>query len=203
MSDSVYGRDLSPASEPGRGQTSEVPLRSEEHSPQLRSLRALIQEDFPLAAFMGVEPRSWDEAGLQLWVPAGPSANVHGTMFGGGIAAVGILAGWGWLRLELEARGRAVPVVVQDARTTFVRPIHGPCVAWCIPPTADRLDRFLRALDRRGRGRLGLRVEISPDGTGAMTDPTGVPVGDAFADNAAAPAAVVEARFAAVPDPRV
>lgn len=163
----------------------------------LQSLKSLIQEDFPLAAFMGVEPRSWDEAGLELWVPAGPSANLHGTMFGGGIVTLGILAGWGWLRLELEARGRSVPVVVQDSRTTFVRPIQGPCLARCLPPEAEQLDRFLRTLARRGRGRLRLRVEIRPEGTAAPVDPASA------SDRAGTdPAAVVEARFAAVPDPR-
>ncbi len=196
MSESVQGRDPGPAPEPAQGGTSGSAMRSEGESPPLHSLRALIQEDFPLAAFMGVEPRGWDEAGLELWVPAGPSANVHGTMFGGGIAALGILAGWGWLRLELEARGRSVPVVVQDARTTFARPIQGPCIARCLPPAAEHLERFLRALDRRGRGRLGLEVEIRPEGTPAPTHPA-----TALQPPSTAPAAVVEARFAAVPNP--
>ena len=155
----------------------------------LASLEALIRDAFPLGAFMGVEPRSWDVEGLKLWAPAEPSGNVHGTMFGGGIAALGILTGWGWLRLELESRGVTVPVVVQDARVTYARPIEGPCIAWCRTPEPDRVERFLQTLERKGRGRLGLRIELGPADAGW----TG--------DRAVWPAAVVEARFACVPDP--
>jgi thioesterase domain-containing protein len=174
-----------------------TPDREEDTAP-LRRLHSVIQQDFPLAAFMGVEPRSWSDAGLELWAPAGPSVNLHGTMFGGGIASLGILAGWGWLRLELEARGRSVPVVVQDARTTYARPIQSAYVALCLPPKAELLDRFFRALDRRGRGRIRLRVEIRPE-----SDAVPVEFGNASRRPGPAPAAVVEARFAAVPNPRV
>lgn len=197
MGESISGPDPGSASGPPRGTPALFRGQPGSGPSPLESLQSLIREDFPLAAFMGVEPRRWDGDGLELWVPAGPSANVHGTMFGGGIAALGILAGWGWLRLELESRHRSVPVVVQDARTTFVRPIQGPCVAWCPPPPKEQLDRFLRALDRRGRGRLGLRVAIRPEGESVPAEP-----GAVSGRSRATPAAVVEARFAAVPDPR-
>lgn len=170
--------------------------RTPERRPELLDdLGALIRASFPLGDFMGVRPRRWSAEGLELWAPAGPSVNLHGTMFGGSIAALGILTGWGWLRLELQARGRSVPVVVQDSRTTFERPIHGPCVARCLPPDPSRLGRFLTALERKGRGRIGLRVEIRGAASAADVD-TGGPE-----SWPAGPAAVIEARFAGVPDP--
>ncbi|MEJ2538869.1 MAG: YiiD C-terminal domain-containing protein [Gemmatimonadota bacterium] len=147
---------------------------------RLGSLAELVLEEFPLAAFMQVEPLTWTEAGLELRTPAGPNLNAHGTMFGGGIAALALLTGWGWVRLELEARGIHAEVVVQDARTHYERPIRGDCRARCLPPEPAELDRFLRTLRRRGKGRLAVRVQLRAEG-----------------DPEAPPAALMEARFVA------
>lgn len=138
---------------------------------------------------------------MLLWAPAQPNTNVHGTMFGGGIAALGILAGWGWLRLELEARGVAAKVVVQEVRTRYRQPLSGASLAQCLPPEPRELERFLRTLDRRRRGRLALRVEIRPDAPAEADsgpDPDTAPEGEAV-DTAALgeAAAVTEARFVA------
>jgi thioesterase domain-containing protein len=143
-----------------------------------------MREAFPLADFMGVEAWSWSQEGLVVRAPAEPNVNVHGSMFGGSVAALGILAGWGWLHLELEARGATAAVVVQDERTRYLRPILGASRARCLPPDPGDLQRFLKALRRKGRGRLGLRVEISDDPPEA-----GEARGDA--------AAITEARFVA------
>jgi thioesterase domain-containing protein len=121
-------------------------------------------------------------------------------MFGGGIAALGILAGWGWLRLELEARGVAAKVVVQDVRTHYRRPLHGGSLARCLPPEPGDLERFLRTLDRKGRARLSLQVEIRPDapeeGAAGANAPRESGVGDP--GRVAGVAAVTEARFVAI-----
>jgi thioesterase domain-containing protein len=133
---------------------------------------------------MGVEAWNWSEAGLVLRMPAEPNVNLHGSMFGGSVAALGILAGWGWLHLELEVEGVAAAVVVQDERTRYLRPIVGGSRARCLPPEPRDLHRFLEAVRRKGRGRLGLKVEIRAEGSeGGAVD------GEA--------AAITEARFVA------
>ena len=149
----------------------------------LASLEALIRGGFPMATFMEVDSLAWSDAGLVLRAPAGPNVNVHGTMFGGSVSALGTLAGWGWIRLELDARDMEAEVVVQDETTRFLHPIRGASVARCLPPGVEALDRFLRTLRGRGRARLGLRVEISPE--------------DHPGEGKAGPAAVTEARFVA------
>lgn len=162
-----------------------------------------MREGFPLARFMGVEPRSWTGGSLVLWAPAQPNANVHGTMFGGGIAALGILAGWGWLRLELEARGVAAKVVVQDVRTHYRRPLYGGSLARCLPPEPGDLERFLRTLDRKGRARLSLQVEIRPDAPDEAATGVDAPGDVGAGDGGTVPgvAAVTEARFVALDAP--
>jgi thioesterase domain-containing protein len=155
---------------------------------------------------MGVAPRSWDQEGLVLQAPAQPNVNVHGTMFGGGIAALGILAGWGWLRLELDARGVDADVVVQDVRTRYLEPLRGDGLARCLPPDPGDLDRFFRTLRRRGRGRLGLRVEIGPDiaeqaAIGGVASPAAAAASSRAGSRGAEPVAIIEARFVAIGPP--
>ena len=130
---------------------------------RLDDLRELLRDELPLSVPLGVELRSWGPGGLEVWAPAEPNRNAHGTLFGGSLAAVALLAGWGWIRLELQARGVEADVVVQNSDLRYDRPVRSPFRARALPPDPGSWDRFLRALRRRGRGRISLRVEVRPD----------------------------------------
>jgi thioesterase domain-containing protein len=161
----------------------EVPEASREPE-RLHALGDLVRRELPLSGPLGVELRRWDEGGLEVWAPAEPNRNVHGTLFGGSLAAVALLAGWGLVRLELQDRAIDAEVVVQDSALRYERPVLAGIRAVALHPPTGEWDRFLRAVRRRGRGRIAVRVELTPDDADT-------PV----------PAVIMEARYVAVAAP--
>ena len=141
----------------------DVPEPSREPA-RLHALGDLLRRELPLSGPLGVELRRWDQGGLEVWAPADPNRNVQGTLFGGSLAAVALLAGWGLVRLELQDRGIEADVVVQDSALRYERPVRAAIRAVALHPPAKEWDRFLRAVQTRGRGRIPVRVELTPDG---------------------------------------
>lgn len=131
---------------------------------QTARLQEILRDELPMAAFMGVEVVEWDEGGLTVRAPEGPSVNAHGTMFGGSIGALALLAGWGLVRLRLRELGMEPDVVVQRTLVEYVSPIFGSAEARAIVPEPEDWDRFVRTLDRRGKGRVLLEIHVSEEG---------------------------------------
>lgn len=127
---------------------------------QAARLQEILREELPLARFMDVRVASLDEAGLTLTAAWRPNTNLHGTMFGGSIAALGLLAGWGLVRLGLRGEGIESDVVVQRTITEYVKPVDGDAVATALTPDPVEWARFLRALRRRKRGRILLEIHV-------------------------------------------
>lgn len=124
------------------------------------ALRRYLHEHIPLSVAMGVEPRVVSDDEVRLAAPLGPNVNHRGTAFGGSIAALAVLAGWGWLRARLDGRTPLPRLVVQQQTVDFLSAGHADLVATCRAPPAEAWDRFLRTLERRGRARLDLAVEV-------------------------------------------
>jgi thioesterase domain-containing protein len=50
--------------------------------------------------------------------------------------------------------------VIQHSSVDFLAPVHGELRAHLIAPAAAEIDKFRRMLERSGRGRIELRVEL-------------------------------------------
>lgn len=127
---------------------------------QTARLEEILREQLPLARFMDVRVERWDEEGLTLTAGEEPNVNLQGSMFGGSIAALGLLAGWGLVRLALREEGIEPEVVVQRTITEYARPVTGASVATALTPAPGDWARFLRALRRRKRGRILLEIHV-------------------------------------------
>ncbi len=126
----------------------------------LDELRRYLHEHIPLSVAMGVQPLVVSEDEVRLAAPLAPNVNHRGTAFGGSIAALAVLAGWGWLRARLDGRTPVPRLVVQQQTVDFVAAGHADLVATCPAPPREAWERFVRTLDRRGRARLDLAVEV-------------------------------------------
>ena len=106
------------------------------------------------------------EAGhrVVLEAPLGPNVNHRSTAFGGSVAALAILAGWTLTDLRLRRDGIGARTVIQTSSVRFDAPIEGPFLASCGPVDPDGWARLCRALERRGRGRIKIQVEIRAAG---------------------------------------
>jgi thioesterase domain-containing protein len=131
---------------------------------RLRALEERLRRTIPLTGAMDVQVTEWDDEGLRLRAPLAPNANHHGTLFGGAASALAILAGWSLVHLRLGERGLDPDLVIQRSAMEFEVPARGEVEATAIAPDPPRWDRFLRALDRWGRARIEIRVELWAEG---------------------------------------
>ncbi len=126
---------------------------------ECHALDSYVYQHIPLTQIMQVHTVSLDAQGLTLSAPLAPNHNHQAGAFGGSLASLAMLAGWGVLWLALK-HGRGTVIVVRDTHMEFLRPVNGEMQAICALPTAGAWDRFTHTLARRHKARLDLHIEI-------------------------------------------
>lgn len=126
-------------------------------------LDAYLHAHIPLSRHMGLSVLDAAPDRIALRLPLAPNVNPHGTVFGGALAALGLVSAWTLLYVAFRHAGLAVHLVGKESRCEFLRPAQADCVALttCAPEAlAQLLDEF-RA---RGRARHALETRIQVDG---------------------------------------
>ena len=123
-------------------------------------LQKRITSEFALARHIGVVVERADDFGLVLSAPLAPNANYKGTAFGGSLFSVAVLTGWAWLTRYLDAAQVAADAVIQESTIRYLAPVHGILSATLVPPTTAHIEKFRKMLQRAGRGRIRLIVDI-------------------------------------------
>jgi thioesterase domain-containing protein len=123
-------------------------------------LESYLHEHIPISAAMGVRVEAVAPDEVRLRAPLEPNINHRSTVFGGSAAAVAILAGWSLLHVRLGHGGRGSRIVIQRSTIEYTHPIDGEFEAVAALPGADAWERFTRILERRGMGRIELRIEV-------------------------------------------
>jgi len=124
------------------------------------ALTTVWHERMPLTTALGVEIGALDGERLELLLPLAPNRNHKGTVFAGSLSALATLAGWSALWLVLREAEEQAHVVIQDARIHYKVPARGDVVARVPLPTGAAREKWLAALRKKGRARLGLEVEV-------------------------------------------
>lgn len=130
--------------------------------PDLKATEAYFHREIPITAAMGIRVESYDASRLVLAAPLDFNHNHLGTAFGGSIAAVATLAGYGFLWLELA--DSKIHLVVRDSHITYRRPVRREIRAICHRPPAEEMEHFRALLQRQQRSRVRLRVTVEEDG---------------------------------------
>jgi thioesterase domain-containing protein len=102
-----------------------------------------------------------DGAGLELVAPLAPNINDKGCAFGGSMASLMTLAGWGLVELALRARGIECGIYVGDSLVRYREPLFGELRATARFMEADALDTFLKTLAARGKARIQVACAIA------------------------------------------
>jgi thioesterase domain-containing protein len=123
-------------------------------------LQNRILGEFMLARHIGIVVDSADDLRVVLRAPLAANANYKGTAFGGSLYSLAVLTGWAWVTRYLESRGVMADSVIQESSTRFLVPVQGELRASAVAPSDAQIDKFRKMLQRAGRGRIRLRVEI-------------------------------------------
>src|SRR5215468_10447374 len=135
----------------------------------------------PLARAMQLRVDDLDGERLRMRAPLAPNINDKGCAFGGSLASLMTLAGWGLIVLKLRGRGGECDIFVQDSTIRYLAPVWTDFSAEAALADGESWDAFFAALAQRGRARLRVLVRV--------------PLADG------ADAATLEARFVAIAPP--
>jgi len=129
-----------------------------------------LLDDIPLARAMQLRVADSNADRLRLSAPLAPNINDKGCAFGGSLASLMTLVGWGLIVLRLRALGRSCDIYVQDSMVRYVAPVWSDFVAEAQLAEGESWDAFLTTLEQRGRARLRVvcRVPLD-DGSAAAT----------------------------------
>jgi thioesterase domain-containing protein len=125
---------------------------------------AYLHRHIPISREMQVKVRSIDDEGVRLSAPLAPNINHRSTVFGGSASAVAILAAWTFVHARLRESGLTSRIVIQRNAMEYLRPIAGEFEAFCPAPPSRSWQRLVDGVQRRGRGRITLEVELFVDG---------------------------------------
>jgi thioesterase domain-containing protein len=112
---------------------------------------------------MGVTVRACCDDAVTLHAPLGPNYNHRQNAFGGSLATLGLLAGYGLVWSLLERHGLRAHLVIQESTTRYLRPVTRDFAACCEAPVPAELDKFIETLRRGRRARLRLASTIHED----------------------------------------
>ncbi len=134
-------------------------------SPTAR-LQHYLHRHIPLAATMQVRVDSHTPLqALVLAAPLAPNVNDKGCAFGGSLASLMTLAGWGLIELALQARDEDCDVYVQDSTLRYLAPVWGDLRAEARLDGDGEWETFFAQLAARGKGRLTTVIQVH-DGAG-------------------------------------
>lgn len=125
------------------------------------ALEAHVLAHIPLARAMQLKVSRYTGDELEMAVPLAPNINDKGCAFGGSMASLLTLAGWGLIELGLRARRFDCDIYVGDSELRYREPVWGELrgIARFVEPSA--LATLAAALQTRGKGRIDVVCEIA------------------------------------------
>lgn len=136
-------------------------------NPDLAETERFFHRKIPLTKAMGIRVEACDERGLLLTAPLEANHNHLGTAFGGSLAALATLAGYGLLWLELGDRD--AHIVVRRSEIDYRHPVTGTLSAICHRPPEAQLEVFRKTFAKAGKARIRLEVRVEEAGRVCMT----------------------------------
>jgi thioesterase domain-containing protein len=132
--------------------------------PTAEEINQHLHQQIPMTRQMGILVQSFSTEGVIATAPLEVNINHQQSVFGGSIAALGIVTGfvaiWGNLKL------RAIPaeLVIQHSETDFSKPGLGDMEARSRKISDTALKSFTTSLASAGRARILVTSDIFSDG---------------------------------------
>lgn len=124
------------------------------------ALEREILATIPLARAMALSIGNYDGDSLTLAAPLAPNVNDKGCAFGGSLAGLMTLAGWGLVKLALDARAIACDIYVQDSAIRYLAPVRDDFTTVASLGEGAAFADFFHMLGERGKARLRVRCVV-------------------------------------------
>lgn len=122
-------------------------------------------QSMPPVAALQLRIAGFDGQCLRLQAPLAAHVNDKGCAFGGSLASLMTLAGWGLVTLRLQQAGLSVEVFVADSQLRYRAPLFADLQAQARLADRESWDEFFAKLRDRGRAGIHLAACVRlPDG---------------------------------------
>lgn len=135
---------------------------------QLARLEATLAAMPPVRA-MGIAVVAYEDQQLTLGAPLAANLNDKGNAFGGSLASILTLSGWGLVSLELAAAGLQADVYVADSQVRYLAPLYGDLQATARLADDASWEVFLQRFAQRGHASVALVAQVQAEGRPAAT----------------------------------
>src|SRR5207342_2252454 len=115
----------------------------------------------PPVAALAIRAEEFDGEVLRLSAPLAANVNDKDCAFGGSLASVLTLAGWGWLMLKSAEAGFSAEVYVADSQIRYLSPLYADLQGSARLAPGQDWPATLRCLSDRGRARVTMHAEIA------------------------------------------
>ncbi|MGH8145102.1 MAG: YiiD C-terminal domain-containing protein [Rhodanobacteraceae bacterium] len=133
------------------------------------ALESHILENIPLADAMDLKVRRYTGDLLEMTAPLAPNVNDKGCAFGGSMASLLTLAGWGLIELALRAQNLPCDIYVGDSKLRYHEPVWGELRGIARLGESGALEKLATSLRARGKGRIDVVCEIMGEQRAAAT----------------------------------
>ena len=135
----------------------------------MSSVAALLQaklDAMPPVRAMAVQVKSATSERVCLHAPLAANVNDKGCAFGGSIAGLMTLAGWGLLVVRAQALALpALEVYVADSQIRYLAPLYQAIAAQAWLEDGSRWESAVQRLRQHGRASLNVKAQVlGPDG---------------------------------------
>lgn len=133
------------------------------------TLEAEILERIPLTRAMGLRVPCYDGESIEMTAPLAPNVNDKGCAFGGSMASLMTLAGWGLIELGLRAENLDCDIYVGDSTVRYREPVWDELRASARFVESGALAGLIAALQARGKGNADVVCEIAGEARAAAS----------------------------------
>ena len=133
------------------------------------ALEAHILGSIPLADAMNLKVRRYTGDVLEMTAPLTPNVNDKGCAFGGSMASLLTLAGWGLVELGLSGHDLECDIYVGDSHLRYHEPVWSELRGIARFAEHGALARLVVAVRERGRGHAEVVCEIAGKRRTAVT----------------------------------
>lgn len=123
----------------------------------------------PPVVAMGIEVDAFADGRLGLRAPLAANVNDKGNAFGGSLASLMTLAGWGLVTVQLAAAGLQADVYVADSQLRYLAPVYGQLQATAEAAEGADWATFLERFAQRGHASITVAAQVIVDGQPAAT----------------------------------
>lgn len=131
---------------------------------KILQLEEYIKQNIPLTGFMNFSITELSRLSIKLTAPLKPNDNHYGTVFGGSLAILGILAGWGLLHYNMICEKIEGTIVIKEGKMKFLRPALKEFEAVNNSLTETDWINFKKNLSLEGRSKIKMQSYLYSEG---------------------------------------